>query len=223
MRTVSAWIVGVALALVVAGFALLPLTGPGFTHAVASRASLAEEAGLPPQRMLAIAEQVRAFVIDGEGDTLPSTVDGRSGFDAGAVSHLIDVRRVLSAAKLFTGLITLLVTIWIAVQLRRRKLAEISTVLRAGTVATIVLVVVAVIAAVSNFESFFTAFHQLFFRSGTWTFPSDSLLIQTFPEPFWVTCGVAWAGVMVLGAGGLAALARMLDGSRSQATLKDAN
>jgi len=47
---------------------------------------------------------------------------------------------------------------------------------------SIVLVVVAVLAATSNFDAFFTAFHGLFFKAGTWTFDADSLLIETFPE-----------------------------------------
>jgi integral membrane protein (TIGR01906 family) len=220
VRTVSAWFVGLAFALMVAGLALLPLTGPGFTRAVATRFSLAEEAGLPPERMLDVAEQVRAFVVDAKGDTLPETVDGRSGFDAGATSHLIDVRTVLSRAKLVTGLITMLLVVWIALQVRAKRFDRIVAALRAGAVLTIVLIGLAAVAAVSDFESFFTAFHGLFFRSGTWTFPYDSLLIQTFPEPFWATCGAAWAGVIVLGAAVLAGLAQALAHSRRDPTPK---
>ena len=220
MRRVSTWIVGFAFALVVVGLALLPLTGPGFTQAVTARYSLAEEAGLPPARMLAIAEQVRAFVVDSEGASLPATVDGRSGCDAGAVSHLIDVRTLLDRARRFTGLITLLVAIWVALQLRGRRVARISAALRAGAVLTLVLIAVAAAAALSDFERFFSVFHGLFFRSGTWTFPYDSLLIQAFPEPFWATCGVAWAALMVLGAGVLVGLAQLLRMPRRETTLK---
>jgi len=210
MRSVSTWAVGFALALVVVGTAVLPLTSPGFTRALSGRFSLAAEAGLPPERMLEVAEQVRAFVVTSEADTLPETVDGRSGFDAGAVSHLIDVRRVLSAARLLTGLLTALVTIWIAIELARKRPERIADALRAGAILAVAFVVLAAAAAVLDFERFFTAFHGVFFRSGTWTFAFDSLLIQTFPEPFWVSCGAAWAALTVLGAGALLGLARLL-------------
>lgn len=223
MRSVSAWIVGLSLAIVVAGATVLPLTVPLFTRTLAARFSLAEEAGLSPQRMLQVAEQVRAFVVDSRGDTLPATVDGRAGFDAAAVSHLVDVRKVIGDARLVTGLIALVVIAWIAVQLGRGGASRVAGALRAGAVLTVVLVAVAAVAAFSDFESFFTAFHQLFFRSGTWTFPYDSLLIETFPEPFWASCGAAWAGLMVLGAGVLAGLGMGLERSAGKATLKDAN
>lgn len=217
MRSFSAWIVGLALALMVTGLAILPLTGPAFTRTVAGRYSLPEEAGLPPERMLEVAEQVRAFVVESKGDTLPVTVDGRAGFDAAASSHLIDVRVVLSRARLFTGVLTLLVTGWIVVMFRRKRIDAIVASLRAGAILTLVLIVLAAVAAVSDFESFFTAFHGLFFASGTWMFPYDSLLIQTFPEPFWATSGAAWAVVMVLGAGLLAWLAKLLETSEKTA------
>lgn len=210
MRSLSVWIAGLGLALVVVGTAILPLTGPGFTHALSARFSLAEEARLTPQRMLQVAEQVRAFVLDADGGTLPPTVDGRPGFDDAAVSHLIDVRQVLSSAKLFTGLVTALVTVWIAIELSRKRTARIAAALRVGAVLSLVFVAAAALFALTDFDSFFTAFHGLFFRSGTWTFPYDSLLIQTFPEPFWATAGGSWAALTILGAGVLAGLAQLL-------------
>lgn len=210
MRSVSTWFVGFALVLVVVGTAVLPLTAPGFTRALSGRFSLATQAGLPPERMLEVAEQVRAFVVTADADTLPETVDGRSGFDGAAVSHLIDVRRVLNAARLFTGLITALVTIWIALELARHRTRRIADAMRAGAILAVAFVVLAAAAAVLDFERFFTAFHGVFFHSGTWTFAFDSLLIQTFPEPFWVTSGAAWAVLMLLGAGALLGLARLL-------------
>ncbi len=217
MRSFSAWAIGFALALMVAGIAILPLTGAAFTRTLSSRYSLAEEAGLPSERMLEVAEQVRAFVVESNADTLPVTVDGRSGFDAAASSHLVDVRVILSRARLFTGVLTLLVTGWIVVKFRRKRIDAIVVALRAGAILTLALIILAVIAAVSNFDSFFTAFHGLFFASGTWTFAYDSLLIQTFPEPFWATSGAAWALTMAMGAAVLAWLAKLLKTSERNA------
>ncbi len=67
--------------------------------------------------------------------------------------------------------------------------------------------VLCVVAATSDFDTFFSAFHGLFFSAGTWTFSYDSLLIRTFPEPFWVTAGAVWGGLVLAGAGVLALVA----------------
>ena len=92
MRRPMPWLLGVAFALLLVGGAAITLTVPSFTRVVASRTSLATQAGLPLPRMLDIAEQVRLFVVDTDAGPLPATVDGRSGFDAAAVAHLADVR-----------------------------------------------------------------------------------------------------------------------------------
>ena len=50
----------------------------------------------------------------------------------------------------------------------------------------------------STSTAFFSAFHGLFFAEGTWTFPSDSVLIRLFPESFWTMAGVTWAALVGL-------------------------
>lgn len=212
MRRLASLLVGLAFAILVLGIALFPLTQPAFTRIVAGRYSLADEAGLPKARMLAVAEQVRRFVVDGDrGDELPATVDGRPGFDEAAVSHLLDVRRVLSGAQLVTGLLAAFVTVWIGVEVARHRTNQIASAMNVGAVLCVVLVALAGVAGLVDFEKLFAAFHGLFFAAGTWTFPSDSLLIQTFPEPFWAVAGATWAVLVLLGAGILAIAARFVE------------
>lgn len=52
--------------------------------------------------------------------------------------------------------------------------------------------------ALISFDSFFAAFHGLFFAQGTWTFPSDSLLITMLPEGFWAGIGGVWLTLSIL-------------------------
>lgn len=217
MRRAITAFTGIALAVLVTGVSVSLLTGHAFTWLLASRYSLAAEAGLPRQRMLDVAEQVRAFVVDGDAQTLPATVDGRPGFDDTAVSHLLDVRHVLDRARIVTGLLAALFAIWLGVQIARTRTAEVAAALRAGAVASASIVGLAVVVAASDFERFFAAFHGLFFTSGTWTFPYDSLLIRTFPEPFWVTAGLAWGGLVLLFAAGLWLTARFMHGVKRTA------
>ncbi len=205
MRRVSTWLAGIALAVFLLGIAIVPLTIPAFTRLAAGRFALAQEAGLPMSRMLDVAEQVRLFVVHADAPDLPATVDGRPGFDESAASHLVDVRNVLVAARIATGVLALGLAIGLGLEVARKRTDRIADALMAGAICSVVLVVLCAVAAFSDFEAFFSAFHGLFFSAGTWTFPYDSLLIQTFPEPFWVTAGAVWGGLVLAGAGVLAA------------------
>jgi len=194
VRRLGVLAAALALAVLALGVAVMLLTAPWYTHTLSARFSLAEEAGISRDQALAIAEDVRAFVVAGRG-ALPDTVAGRPGFDAAAVSHLADVRDVLAGARLATGVLAIVLTglaTW-ALSSGRREL--VGGCLKAGAVATAVLVGLAGFAAVSDFDTFFSAFHGLFFAEGTWTFAYDSLLIRLFPEPFWSTSGASWAGI----------------------------
>ena len=200
MRKAEVWLAGLLLAVLVIGAALLPLTTSTFTRALARRYALAGEAGLPAPRMLEIAEQVRAFVISGRGDSLPATVDGRSGFDAAAVSHLVDVRRVIAWARLATGIAAILVASWIVLLVRRERVRALASACFAGAALCVGFLALAVMAGAVSFDALFTWFHGLFFSAGTWEFPADALLIQVFPEPFWAAAAAWWAGLVLLGA-----------------------
>jgi integral membrane protein (TIGR01906 family) len=135
-------------------------------------------------------------VVAGRG-TLPETVAGRPGFDVAAVSHLADVRNVLAGARLATWVLAAGLAVLATWALLRGRRDLVSACLRAGAVATAVLVALGGVAAVSEFDTFFSAFHGVFFAEGTWTFPYDSLLIRLFPVGFWSTSGVAWAGAVL--------------------------
>lgn len=201
MRRPFDWVMGLVLAVFALGIALVPLERAWFTAALSKRFSLIAESGLGAERVAQTAEQVRAFVVEGTG-TLPASVDGRSGFDAAAVSHLADVHDLLAAAALITFILGAVVLLWSASAVVRRRPADMAPALGIGAVLTVALPLVTGVFAVADFDTFFTAFHGLFFSAGTWTFPYDSLLIQLFPEPFWASAAAAWAGLVV----GMAAL-----------------
>lgn len=203
----SRWIESAAAAVMLvalsAGLAVMILGGPWFTRVLSDRYALVSESGLTRVRMLALAEDVRAFVFGENAAGLPSEVDGRPGFDESAVAHLGDVASVLRAARWATLVAAAAVVAWVALSLRRRRYAAVRDGLWSGAALSLVLVLVAALAGTMDFGAFFSAFHGLFFAEGTWTFGYDSLLIQLFPEPFWVTAGVAWATLIGVFAGGM--------------------
>jgi integral membrane protein (TIGR01906 family) len=209
LQTLKTLLAGLGLAVLVVGISLYPLLHPTFTRLLAERYSLVQEAGISQASMLATAEQVRAFVADGDVPTLPATVDGRPGFDAAAVSHLRDVQRVVSGARLFTGVLAAVMVVWLGVELWGQRLDRIPAALFAGAGFCVAIVVLGGLAGMLSFDRLFEWFHGLFFAAGTWQFPADSLLIETFPDAFWSTAAAVWAALILVG-GGLLGVAGIL-------------
>jgi hypothetical protein len=215
-------VTGVLWAALVLGSAVLILTFPVYTSAASQALGIPASAGLPVADVLHLSDSVRALVADREYDPLPGTWKGAPGFDPAAVSHLLDVRTVISSARMATGAAALVLALYVVWCIARRRADRLAAGMRAGAIVIGMLVVLAVIAAVGDFSRFFIAFHGLFFASGTWTFPSDSLLIRLFPERFWMTAGGAWAlltacgaGVLVLAASGVRGAEERLSASRT--------
>jgi integral membrane protein (TIGR01906 family) len=189
--------------LFVLGTALSPLLTPAFTRVVAGAFDPQEHTGLSRERSLEIAEQVRRFVARSGSDTLPQTVDGRDGFDESSVSHLADVRSVIAGARVATGVAAGVLASAIVLALSWRRWRVLGAGLRCGSYAIAASVGLLGVMGLVDFEGLFARFHGVFFESGTWTFSSDSLLIQLFPEPFWIVSAVGWT---VLTAGGAVSL-----------------
>jgi integral membrane protein (TIGR01906 family) len=204
----------------VVGLSVLTLTAPVYTTALTQALGVPASSGLSGRDVTALAGRVRSFVAGPMADTLPATWRGRPAFGPSEVSHLRDVRAVFSGARAATGVVSLLLACYVAWCVARRRFARLRSGMAWGAVSTLALVGVAAVAARTDFGSFFAAFHGLFFTSGTWTFPYDSLLIRLFPEPFWAASGAAWAGLCVVLAGVLGLAARLL---RGRALNKDAS
>jgi len=190
------------------GSSALALTVPVYTSALVQVLGVPASSGLPAADVVHLSGAVRALVADTAFDALPVTWKGRPAFDAAASSHLHDVRSVISGARLATGSAALLLAAYVAACIAWRRFAR----LRAGMLAAAWVlagaVVLAAVAALSDFEALFSFFHSLFFASGTWTFPADSLLIRLFPEPFWIASGACWAALALLSAAVLTLVGR---------------
>lgn len=205
MRRFETAVIGIVLAVVVLGGSVTVLGAPWFTRLASARYSQWEEAGLAQERMLAVAEQVRAFTVDGTG-ALPEQVEGRAAFDAEAVSHLEDVHDVMAMARMFTAICAAIGIVWAILLTRNQRFIRLRDGLLAGAVIPLAAVVVVGIVGLVDFDLFFSAFHGVFFEAGTWTFPYDSLLIQLFPIEFWMASGVALVAFVMLFSAALAAL-----------------
>lgn len=194
MHRLAVWVSAAALVVLGLGAPLLLLQSRPWVAWLSGIHSQTQAAGITQAQGLQLAEQVRRFVTTGAGE-LPSTFDGRPAFDASAVSHLADVARVLRAAGTLVWLLLAAAAAGVVIALRRGRLQPLGeAMVLAGYFLVAGVLAVGIIGMV-DFDLFFSAFHGLFFQAGTWTFPYDSLLIRLFPEPFWVSMGVALGGM----------------------------
>jgi integral membrane protein (TIGR01906 family) len=205
-------IVGILLAALVAGVALMPLTSAVASRLLVGATASVSSARLGQERTLKLAEEARAFVMGGTAELTPDAQQG-SGFDDASISHLRDVRRVLSGVRVASGVLAALLAVWLGAEVARRRFTSIALGLRAGAVACVVLVVAVGLIALLDFDSFFAGFHSIFFEPGTWTFPAGTLLIELFPERFWQAMGVGWGVLILLGGAALAAASRAVAGA----------
>jgi hypothetical protein len=194
----------------VLGSAVMTLVVPVYTSALTQALGVPATAGLPVADVVRLSGSVRASVADAVYDPLPSTWRGQPAFDSAAIGHLADVRRVFSGARFATGASALLLAAYVGWCLARRRFDELRRGMRAGAAALGVGIALALAAAFASFDTLFSVFHGLFFATGTWTFPADSLLIRLFPERFWEVSGGAWAALTLLGAGLLVLLSGLL-------------
>lgn len=115
---------------------------------------------------------------------------GAAAFGEDEVSHMADVRVVVQVALSFWAVAMIgLVVVSVSIGLNRLRRS-----LRAGAWLTLGAFVAIGLLSLLSFDQLFTAFHEVLFEDGTWTFPTDSTLIGLYPERFWVTA----TGALVL-------------------------
>ena len=108
-------------------------------------------------------------------------------FTSAEISHLEDVKQVMNGLDfMFYALLLILTLIIVYFE---RNIGKITTLFRWGVIVTIVSMGVLVFLFYVQFGTAFVIFHNVFFPQGNWTFPSDSLLIQTFPFLFFMSLG----------------------------------
>ena len=100
------------------------------------------------------------------------------------LSHLQDVKEVMKFVNYFFYLLLLIITLIITYN--RRNKEQLAKLFKYGGIATISLISIILISSTILFNQVFSLFHTLFFPQGNWTFPSSSLLIQTFTLEFFI-------------------------------------
>ncbi len=105
------------------------------------------------------------------------------------VSHLQDVRTVMHGATVVFYFLILISTLIITYSRNNKELLH--KFFKYGGLAAIVSLSFILFLFVINFNFLFILFHKIFFPQGNWIFPSNSLLIQTFPLSFFIKIGLS--------------------------------
>jgi integral membrane protein (TIGR01906 family) len=121
--------------------------------------------------------------------------DGKPLFTTGEVSHMHDVKSVIDLAFVVGAILAIVMIIGV-VYLSRRSVGGVRRALFAGSIATLALVITFGVLGFLGWETFFTDFHELLFKNGTWTFYTNDTLIRLFPGQFWMDAGL-FIGVFV--------------------------
>jgi integral membrane protein (TIGR01906 family) len=127
------------------------------------------------------AVMLRDLFID--GDFIANIDDQPSILDASERSHMSDVGRlvrILAALEVAAIVVLLVTALWLRGERARRGRLLMTASLAVGAAALLLGIFFAV-----AFETAFTAFHEIFFKAGTWQFGPDSNLLRLFPEAFW--------------------------------------
>ena len=126
-------------------------------------------------------------------------------YTAAEVSHLEDVKIVMKMTDYGFYFSLLIVTLIITAY--RKDQEQIKKCLKYGGITTVAVLGIILLFSTVWFNMAFTIFHNLFFPQGNWTFPAESLLIQTFPLEFFI--GISYKifllslglGILILVAG----------------------
>jgi integral membrane protein (TIGR01906 family) len=109
--------------------------------------------------------------------------DGSPAFNEREIGHMQDVRVVTSRIYLAQRMLFLAAVIALVASGEARAAAP--TALLTGAGVTVVLLVALVAFVLTGFDTFFTAFHRVFFSGDTWLFNFSDTLIRLYPPQFW--------------------------------------
>lgn len=119
-------------------------------------------------------------------------------YNADEISHLNDVKKVMGCLDYLFYFLLLFLTLILTYHKKNKE--HLQKLLAFGGITTIIFSLMIIIFILLSFNYSFTIFHSIFFPQGNWSFPADSLLLQTFPLDFFIGISRSiFLGALLLG------------------------
>jgi len=111
--------------------------------------------------------------------------NGESIYNARELSHMQDVKEVITGMRIALVLFVLLLLTITAINLKMGNQNKIFQAYNIGGWGVLGLIGTILLLVTVSFNQLFTWFHQIFFESGSWRFYTSDTLIRLFPMRFW--------------------------------------
>lgn len=168
--------------------------------------------GFSTEDRLQYAEQVLDYSFSGESIAFLADMtfkDGSRLFTDAELLHMVDVQRVTKVVFSMMNIAILAFSVLLLCLFAKPKLREFARRgIRNGSLLTLGIIISIVVVILVAWDAFFTAFHSVFFESGTWRFAYSDTLIRLFPEQFWLDASLIIGGMIGLGGIILLSIAR---------------
>jgi len=152
--------------------------------------NIEEETGMTVESLMEVTDKMMNYLIDAR-DSLDMEVmingENEEVFGDREKAHMVDVKKLFLQGKQFRDLssITLFIILVYCAMLRKKWMKEWLAQLKMFFIASFVVVGVVGIMFASDFNKYFTIFHELFFDNDLWLLdPKTDILINMVPEIF---------------------------------------
>ena len=105
------------------------------------------------------------------------------------ISHMVDVKNLYTGLRI-VAISSLIIGVSLSLYMYKKDKNELYKTLKALPLAPILFIVFLGGFMLIDFNTAFTAFHQIFFSNDDWLLYSDDVLILLLPEMFWMVSGL---------------------------------
>lgn len=146
---------------------------------------------LLPFFLLLLSYKINVFFYDlsGNQEITINFLQGKGeltlNYAADEISHLNDVKKVMGCLDCLFYFLLLVLTLILTYHKKNKE--QLQKLLAFGGITAIIFSLMMILFTLLSFNYSFTVFHEIFFPQGNWSFPADSLLIQTFPPDFFIS------------------------------------
>jgi len=118
-------------------------------------------------------------------------LNGMPVYNSREVSHMADVRAVFQTVFRVWQFTLILLVLMGFMLWQKRELRTLGSAIQRGGLLTAGVILLIALFAVFAWQSWFSTFHLLFFKPGSWLFSYSDTLIRLFPVEFWVDATLA--------------------------------